>query len=208
MQDFYANSFKEGFDKVALAVAPRGYRRASIKLNAAESGPYPGFNESLAYIKQKWDIHFPESVFAYSFLDENIAAFYKEEARLSKLFQLFSLVFLIIGCLGLYGLVSFIAQRKTREVAVRKVLGASVNQILLLFSKDYVRQIALAFIIAVPVAYYSMSGWLNGFAHHITLHWWFFIIPGIFVLLIALLTVGRQTWKSATTNPMENLRNE
>lgn len=207
-QDFYTNSFKEDYDKVSLTVAPRGYRLASIKLNAQEMASFDNLAESLAYIKQKWNQHFPESVFTYSFLDENVEAFYKEEARLSKLFQLFSMVFLIIGCLGLYGLVSFLAHRKSKEVAMRKVLGASIKQILLLFSKEYVRQIILAFIIAAPVAYYFMSEWLNGFAHHIELQWWYFVIPGIFVLIMALLSVGGQTWKSATANPTESLRSE
>ncbi|MDN5210585.1 ABC transporter permease [Fulvivirgaceae bacterium BMA12] len=210
MQDFYSNSFKEHFDKVGLVKSPPDYRLASLKLNGPDGkvASYDNLRQSLEYIKRKWDEHFPESVFTYSFLDENVEAFYKEEARLSRLFQLFSFVFLMIGCLGLYGLVSFIVNRKTKEMAIRKVLGASVSQILLLFSKDYLRQIAVAFVLATPVAYYLMSAWLNGFAKQIELHWWYFVGPGVFVLFTALLSVGGQTWKSATANPSNKLRNE
>ncbi len=210
MQDFYSNSFKEHFDKVGLVVLPEHYRLASLKLIGLDGkvASYDNLSQSLEYIKRKWNEHFPESVFTYSFLDENVEAFYKEEARLSRLFQLFSFVFLMIGCLGLYGLVAFIVNRKTKEMAVRKVLGASVGQILLLFSKDYLRQIVVAFVLAAPVAYYLMSEWLNGFARQIELHWWYFVGPAVFVLFTALLSVGGQTWKSATANPSNKLRNE
>ncbi len=210
IQDIYTNSVKNELAKVALMVWPDNYRLASIKLNIPDdaSAMYDDLEQSLAYIEQKWNNHFDGSVFSYSFLDDNVQAFYEEEARITNLFQVFSLVFLVIGCLGLYGLVSFIAQKKTKEVAVRKVLGASISQILLLFSKDYMKQIAFAFVIAVPVAYYFMSEWLNGFAHQIILHWWYFVLPGVFVLFTALLSVSGTTWRSAIANPTESLRNE
>ena len=210
IEDIYSNSFKNELDKVGLMVVSDQYRLASIKLNSLTeaSSDYQGIEASLAYIEQKWNSHFDKSVFTYSFLDDNVQAFYEEEARITNLFRIFSFVFLIIGCLGLYGLVSFIVNKKTKEVAVRKVLGASISQILLLFSKDYIKQIALAFIIAVPITYYFMSGWLNGFAYQITLHWWYFVAPGVFVLSAALLSVGSTTWRSAIANPTDSLRSE
>ena len=204
IQDIHTNSFKHELEKVGLMVWRDHYRLASIKLNTSPED----LEGSLAYIEQKWNKHFDNSVFTYSFLEDNVQAFYEEEARITNLFRIFSLVFIIIGCLGLYGLVSFIAHKKTKEVAVRKVLGASISQLLLLFSKDYIKQISLAFIIAVPIAYYFMAEWLNGFAYQITLHWWFFVIPGIFVLFTALLSVGGITWQAAIANPTTNLRNE
>ena len=210
IQDIHTNSLKSELNKVALMTWPDDYRRASIKLNTADKtlARVHDLEQSLAYIEQKWNLHFDGNVFSYSFLDDNVQAFYQEEARITNLFRVFSLVFLVIGCLGLYGLVSFIAHKKTKEVAVRKVLGASISQVLVLFSKDYIKQIAFAFALAVPVAYYFMSQWLNGFAYQIALQWWLFVLPGVFVLITALLSVSGTTWRSAIANPTNSLRNE
>jgi putative ABC transport system permease protein len=210
MQDIHTNSLKSELSKVALMTWPDDYRRASIKLNVPvqASTSYHELEQTLAYIEHKWNHHFEGNVFSYSFLDDNVQAFYQEEARITNLFQVFSFVFMVIGCLGLFGLVSFVVHKKTREVAVRKVLGASITQILMLFSIDYIKQVVIAFGLAVPVAYYFMSKWLNGFAYQIDLHWWLFVLPGVLVLVMVLLSVSGTTWRSAMANPTVSLRNE
>ena len=124
------------------------------------------------------------------------------------MFQLFSIVFLVIGCLGLFGLISFVVNRKGKEVAIRKVLGASINNIIMLFSREYVQLIIISFVIAAPVAYYVVSSWLSNFSNHIDLQWWLFALPGMIVLLIALLVVSAKSLRVARSNPVDSLKYE
>jgi len=155
-----------------------------------------------------WTTRYPDSIFDYQFFDENIKAFYAQEQKYAELFQLFSIVFLLIGCLGLYGLITFVVNRKSKEVAIRKVLGATLANVLILFSKEYVQLILLSFVLAVPIAYYAVDSWLSNFAHHIELNGWLFVVPGVLVLIIALLVVGAKSAKAANRNPVESLRAE
>jgi len=117
-------------------------------------------------------------------------------------------VFLLIGCLGLYGLITFVVNRKAKEVAIRKVLGATLANVLMMFSKEYVQLIIVSFVLAVPVAYYAVNSWLSNFAHHIELNAWLFAAPGVLVLIIALIVVGAKSAKAANANPVESLRME
>ncbi len=208
IKDVYSNSLKNELDKIALMTWADHYRLASIKLHTSANTGYQDLPQTLAFIEQKWNRHFAGNVFSYSFLDDNVQAYYEEEVRLTSLFRVFSLIFIVIGGLGLYGLVSFLAKKRTKEVAVRKVLGAGISQILMLFSLDYIKQITIAVVLAIPVAYYFMNEWLNGFAHHISLRWWLFVLPGLFVLVLTLLSVSGITWRSAMANPTVSLRNE
>ena len=124
------------------------------------------------------------------------------------MFQLFSIVFLVIGSLGLFGLISFVVNRKGKEVAIRKVLGASIRNIIMLFSREYVYLIIVSFLIAVPLAYYVVNGWLSNFANHIELQWWLFVLPGVFVLMIALSVVSAKSLRVARSNPVDSLKYE
>ncbi len=207
--DFYSNSLKNEYDKMAFLQTEK-YFIANIKLNASgkKNLSYTKMNKVMNFIKVKWQNHFTENAFNFLFMDENVEAYYKEENRLAKLFQLFAIVFMIIGCLGLYGLVSFVTLRKTREMAVRKVFGASISHILFLFSKAYIIQVLIAFLIAAPIAYMLMSSWLNEFAAHISLNAWYFFLPVLFVLMTSLLSVSGVIWRSARMNPVENLKEE
>ena len=178
----------------------------SVKLdltNASMSLP-----ESVKGVEKVWSATFPEFVFSYVFLDDNIATFYAQEQKYSQMFQLFSVVFLVIGCLGLFGLISFVVNRKGKEVAIRKVLGASINNIIVLFSREYVQLIIVSFVIATPVAYYVVNNWLSNFANHIDLHWWLFVLPGALVLAIALLVVSAKSLRVARSNPVDSLKYE
>ena len=205
VDDFYSNSLKEQFDNIVLSVNRLAYDYCSIKVNASDGA---SMKNALARIQGLWKTVYPEHLFSYQFFDENIRAFYVQEEKYSKLFQIFSIIFLFIGCLGLYGLITFVVNRKAREVAIRKVLGATVSNILLLFSTEYVKLIIVSFVLAVPVTYYLVDNWLSNFADRISLKWWFFVLPGLFVLGIALLVVVAKSMRTAHANPVDRLKYE
>lgn len=150
----------------------------------------------------------PSYPFEYSFLDEDLANLYKAEQRLGNLFRIFAALAIVISCLGLYGLSAYLAERRTRELGIRKVLGASGFQLVYLLSATFTRPILIATAIAVPLAWYGMSEWLNGFAYHISIDWTIFLIAFLSALLIAWLTVSFESIKAATTNPVKSLRSE
>jgi ABC-type antimicrobial peptide transport system permease subunit len=203
--DFYSNSLKESVDN-AIFFTKDNYSAVSVKLDLRNTSM--SLPESIKSIEKVWSAAYPEYVFSYVFLDDNIETFYAQEEKYSQMFQLFSFVFLVIGCLGLFGLISFVVNRKAKEVAIRKVLGASINNIIMLFSQEYVQLIIISFVIATPVAYYVVSNWLSNFANHIELQWWLFALPGAIVLLIALLVVSAKSLRVARSNPVDSLKYE
>jgi putative ABC transport system permease protein len=151
---------------------------------------------------------FPEKVFDYSFLDEDLNEQYQSEERLGKLVRNFAGLAVLISCLGLYGLILFTTQQKVKEIGIRKVLGASVGSIVTLLSKDFLKLVGIALVIAVPLAWYAMDKWLQDFTYRITVQWWIFAIAGMLALLIALLTISFQSIKAALANPVKSLRSE
>lgn len=150
----------------------------------------------------------PSYPFSYSFLDQDIDNLYQAEQRLGNLFNVFAVLAVVISCLGLYGLSAYLAERRTRELGIRKVLGASGFQLVYLLSATFTRPILIATVIAVPLAWYGMSQWLTGFAYHITIDWTIFLIAFLSALIIAWLTVSFESIKAATTNPVKSLRSE
>ena len=142
------------------------------------------------------------------FLDQKINNFYKQENQLSQLYKIFAAIAIFISCLGLYGLVSFMAVQRTKEVGIRKVLGASVGRIVLLFSREFTFLIGVAFIIATPVAYYFMKQWLENFTYRINLGVSIFLLAILFSIVIAWLTVGWRAIRAARANPVKSLRTE
>lgn len=206
VENYYGNSLKEGADGIMFEMAAQQFRYASIKLDVRDG--QGSLSDKIKQIEQVWSGFYPEHIFEYEFFDENVRAFYEQEEKYARLFELFSFVFLVIGCLGLYGLISFVVNRKGKEVALRKVLGATVGNILVMFSKEYVQLILVSFIIAVPVAYYAVNSWLSNFANHIELRWWLFVLPGFFVLLIALMVVTTKSMRAASANPVDKLKYE
>lgn len=203
--DYYGNSLKEGSDNVIMSIEREAYAFMSVKLNSKGG---KSLHDAVEGVGKIWSETFPGYLFSYRFIDENIAAFYAQEEKYAKLFQFFSIAFLLIGSLGLYGLITFMVNQKSKEVAVRKVLGATLTSILVLFSKDYIRLITLSFILAVPIAWYMVNNWLSNFAHRIELTWWLFIVPGVGVLVITMLVVGSKMIKTARMNPAEKLKYE
>jgi putative ABC transport system permease protein len=209
LEDFHDQSLKEEFGKIAMIHNPDQFRVASIKFNVPKSGiNTENMTNSIEHIQKSWNLIFTNNVFDYEFLDKNIEAFYIEEQRISRMLQHLSVIFLLIGSLGLYGLISFMINKKMKELAIRKILGASILNILILLLKNYLILIAVAFLISFPIVHYLMKGWLQNFNNHINLQWWFFILPPLFVLIVTFLSVGRNTYQAIKTNPASTLRNE
>jgi putative ABC transport system permease protein len=171
-----------------------------IKPNAAR--------ESIAFLQETWKSFFPSEQFDFYFFDESLNANYFAEQRMSTLFKYFSMLAIFIACFGLYGLTAFMIERKVKDIGIRKILGAEILQIVFLLSKKYMLWILVSNAIAWPVGWYAMNTWLQNFAYRIDLNIWPFLLSGLLVLLIALLTVSFQAVKAATANPVESLRYE
>ncbi|HEV8082623.1 MAG TPA: ABC transporter permease [Chitinophagaceae bacterium] len=164
--------------------------------------------ETIDFIKSKWKQFFPDSDFSFSFMDDDIANLYKSQQRLAKLFTTFATLAILISLLGLFSLVALIAQQRTKEIGIRKVLGASVPEIVSLLSGSFVELILLAFIIATPIVWWAMNNWLQDFQYRITISWWIFLIAGLGSLVFALTVVAIQAIKAAIANPIKSLRTE
>ena len=162
----------------------------------------------LADLKKQWDFFNPEGPLGYTFLDDNFAKLYESEQRTQQIFSVFAALAIIIASLGLFGLSAFIIEQRTKEIGIRKVLGASVQNVLLLVSKEFLLLVGIAFIISIPVAWWAMHSWLQDFAYRIHISWWIFAIAGIVAILIALITISFQAIKAAVANPVKSLRTE
>jgi len=182
---------------------PAFYSQAGIKIETHADIP-----ETIAAMKAAWEKVYPDGVFGFKFLDQEIDAMYKAEARLYSLFKIFAGLALLISCLGLWGLASYAARQRTKEIGIRKVLGASVNAMVLLLSREFIILVLVAMLISAPLAFYGMSQWLETFAFRINISWLVFFGAGCFSLAIALLTVSFQAIKAARSNPVESLRTE
>jgi hypothetical protein len=150
----------------------------------------------------------PAYPFSYGFLDQELDQLYKGEHQLGNLFNLFAVLAILISCLGLYGLSAFMAEQRTKEIGVRKVLGASVFNIVYLLSTGFTRLILLAMVIAIPISWYAINSWLDGFAYHIHINWTIYLMACLMALIIAWLTVGYESIKAAVTNPVKSLKME
>ena len=150
----------------------------------------------------------PGQPFNYTFMDADFNKIYDAEQQTGKLFITFAVFAIFIGCLGLFGLVTYAAEQRTKEIGVRKVLGASVTGIVAMLSKDFAKLVLIAAIIAFPLAWLGMNKWLQSFAYRITISWWVFVVAGIIAILIALITVSFQAIKAAVANPVKSLRTE
>ena len=163
---------------------------------------------TLSMIRRHWEHYFPERVFDYSFLDATIDSLYKAQENLSKLVRYFAFIAIFISCTGLFSLAAFMATQRTREIGIRKVLGASVMNLVALLFQDFLRLVVLALCISTPLAWWVMDKWLHDFAYRIPLSWWIFAAAGVIAVGISFLTVGVQGLRAAGANPVESLRNE
>ncbi len=178
------------------------FNNLSIKL---AGNNIPG---QLASIEKIWKEYLPELPYQYTFLDENFNKMYQSEQRQGNIFTVFACIAIFIACLGLFGLSSFEITQRVKEIGVRKVLGAKVSTIVTLLSKDFLKLVLVATIIAFPIAWYAMFHWLQGFAYRVTIHWWVFLLSAILALIVSLVTVSFQAIRAAVANPAESLRTE
>jgi putative ABC transport system permease protein len=167
-----------------------------------------GYSELIAFIQNTWNQINSNSPFVYSFLDQDFQNNYHKERLTSQLVQYFTFIAIIIACLGLFGLTTFTAEQRRSEIGVRKVLGASILQIVTLLSKDFMKLVVISIVISSPVAYYIINQWLSGFAYRIDVEWWVFLIAGAIAIVIALFTVSFQAINTALMNPVKSLRSE
>lgn len=202
VRDFHTRPLQEEIRPCLLAARRTAYQEASIKINAQNAA------DALAYVEKTWSTTFPEFVYSFEFLDQRIANFYQQEKLMSQLFRAFSIIAIFIGCIGLLGLISFMAAQRTKEIGVRKVLGATVGNILGLFLKEFAALIAVAFIVASPIAYFTMNNWLTNFAYRINIGIGVFLLTITLSLLIAVITVGYRATRAALANPADALRYE
>jgi putative ABC transport system permease protein len=202
VKNFNGNSMKKEMKPIALGSWKMVYRLINIKIEPQHA------KQTLAAIEKLWNNTYPDFVYEYQFLDDKIASFYKQENQLSQLYKMFAGIAIFISCLGLYGFVSFMAVQRTKEVGIRKVLGASVVSIVYLFSKEFTVLIGVAFLIATPLAYYFMHRWLQNYAYRIDIGVGIFLLTILISEIIAWLTVGYQAIKAAVANPVKSLRTE
>jgi len=202
VKSFHLKSLQEAVEPCAIFANPKMYKEVAVKLNTKN------FRKTIKSVQKIWQKTYPDEVFSYQFVDEQIAKFYEKEEQLTTLIRSFAMVAILICCLGLYGMVSFMVTQRTKEIGVRKVLGAGVESIVLLFGKEFLILVSIAFIVAAPIAWYTMSSWLNSFAYRIDLKWWILGSGGILILLITLMTVGYKVVKAALMDPGKSLRME
>ncbi|WP_091144946.1 ABC transporter permease [Mucilaginibacter pineti] len=202
VKDFKTNSLRETIKPIVISPSKRFSGIVAIKIQTKN------LSATVSQLQKMWENTYPEYAYNGYFLDENIAKFYQSENQMALVYKIFAVIAIFISCLGLYGLVSFMAVQRTKEVGIRKVLGASVSSIVFLFSKEFMVLIAASFIIAVPVAWYVMSGWLQNFAYRISLSVWVFLLAIVTSIIIAWLTVGYKAMKAALVNPVKSLRSE
>ncbi len=201
MKDFHTMSLSNPLEPVVL-LDLENYQKVDMLLSSVNVG------QALEKIEGVWKATFPEYTFSYQFVDEEIGEFYEGTQRMTVIITIASLIVIFIGCLGLYGLVTYMAEQKTKEVSVRKVLGASIGSIVGLFSKEFVRLIVIAFVLAAPLAYLLMSAWLENFAYKIDLGVGLFAAAILITLIIALFTISYRSIQAARTNPAQALRND
>ena len=202
VKDYHVASLHEVVAPVLMVEFPFFYYNVGIKLSDGYSAAV------LSGIQKAYSSVYPKVFFESNFLDEHVASLYKEEQRTEQLFDLFASLSIVINMLGLIGLLSFMVEQKRKEIGIRKVLGASIRDISFILSKDFLRLILIAFLVAAPVAWIIMNKWLQDFAYRTEISWWVFVVAVLAALLITCIAVGFQTIKAAVTNPVRSLRSE
>ncbi|HET9280131.1 MAG TPA: ABC transporter permease [Flavitalea sp.] len=205
VKDFHFSNFHE-------PIKPFGFVLDSDRnprINTLFVKMLPGnVDQTINSIEKVWKAHVPDQPIEYSFQDDQISFMHKQESKFQHMFTYLTIVAIVIACLGLFGLASFTAEQRTKEIGIRKVLGASVRGLVSLLSKDFLKLVAIAIAIATPIAWYFMNHWLQDFVYRVSLSWWVFAVAGISAIFIALLTVSYQAIKAAIANPVKSLRTE
>jgi putative ABC transport system permease protein len=203
VKDYHQESLQNSFDPIVFyPEEERNFGNFSLKLTTTDLPALMNF------VKQKWNAYFPASPFSFFFLDQQFDAQYKNDKLFSTVLWLFTAIAIVIACLGLFGLSLFTIAKRNKEISIRKVLGATLLQIVGLITKDYLKLVLVAGIVALPVAFILVNNWLKDYAFHISIGFWFFLLPVLSIVTIALLTVLYQSVKAAIANPVRNLRTE
>ena len=203
IEDFHFNSLHQPITPMIIRLEENNnYNNILIRTQAGQT------KQALTSIETLYRRMNPKFPFSYSFVDSEYEKLYRSETVIGTLATIFAGLAIFIACLGLFGLATFTAEQRTKEIGVRKVLGASVSSIVTLLSKDFLKLVFIAIIIATPIAWYAMDQWLQGFAYKIEIEWWVFALAGLLAVGIALLTVSSQSVKAALMNPVKSLRSE
>jgi putative ABC transport system permease protein len=203
-RDFHFESMHQKIVPLVMLVPRNGnnYNALSIRISGNN------IPAALAHIEGTWKKFLPETPFQYTFLDENFDKLYDSEQRQGTIFTVFACIAIFIACLGLFGLSAFAITQRIKEIGIRKVLGADTGTIVTLLSKDFLKLVMIAAVIAFPIAWYAMHNWLQDFAYRINIPWWIFLLAGIVAAVVALATISVQAIKAALANPVKSLRTE
>ncbi|NID09658.1 ABC transporter permease [Fibrivirga algicola] len=202
VDNFHQQSLREAFEPLILRLIPDVQGFFSVKMVPAESA------KTIATLQSAWNQFFPGNPFEYFFLDEHFADQYRADQRFGQVFGFFTALAILVACLGLFGLASFTTVQRTKEIGIRKALGASVGEILQLLYQEFAVLVAISFVVAAPLAWFAITNWRSSYAFRANLNGWLFIVPFVAVLVIALLTVSFQTIKAALMNPVKSLQSE
>ena len=200
VKDFHFKSLHQEIEPLILRNNP--YGGLIIRTNTADIASLLGF------IENEWQKFSIKEPFSYTFLDDSFNKTYLREQKMGAILSIFTGLTIFVACMGLFGLVTFAAERRVREIGIRKVLGSRVPEIIGLLSKDFIKLILISFIIAFPLGYFLMEQWLQDFAYRIQIQWWVFLLAGFLTTLIALITIGFKSYKAASANPVKSLRTE
>ena len=201
MKDFNFNSLRENVSHLTLIL---GEERGALNIRVKTSN-MPGF---INQVENKWKEMSPNQQFDYSFMDQDFDATYRTEQRMGKIFVSFTSLAIIIACLGLFGLAAYAAEQRTKEIGIRKVLGAGVSTIVAMLSIDFIKLVIVSIVIAAPLAWFAMQYWLQGFAYRQNIQWWIIAVAGLGAIVIAFATISFQSVKAALINPIKSLRSE
>jgi putative ABC transport system permease protein len=204
VSNHHQESLHQAYDAHIFRLIPSANRYYSLKLHMDKNR----LSEAVQSAEKLWGSYFPGNPFEYFFMDEHFAAQYKADQQFGNTFGLFAILAIFVSCLGLLGLASFVTTQRTKEIGVRKIVGAGIPNILLLLTKDFLRPVLISFLIAIPLTYYLLGQWLGSFAFKISLDVWMFILPALLILAIALATISSQTIRAASANPVKSLRSE
>lgn len=202
IKDFHDRSLQSDIQPLFIASSLEMYYALAVRIKMSD------VSSTLASLEKNWSATYPDLIYSYNFLDDQIASFYQKEERMLTMIQVFSCIALLIGCMGLYGLVSFLAIQKTKEIGIRKVLGSSVTQILAIFGKEFIYLVLIAFIIAAPIGWLLMSNWLSGYTYRIDFDLWIYALELGIISAIVLFTVGYRSLRAAVVNPVESLKSD
>jgi putative ABC transport system permease protein len=202
VKDFHFRSLQNEIKPLSMRIEPDGCDMISVNVQAKN------LPATIAAIEGKWKATIPYRPFSYTFADELFDRQYRSEDRFGKLFLNFAVLAILISCLGLLGLASYATLQRTKEIGIRKVLGAGVPRIVSLLSREFMVLVGIAFLIATPITYYFMDKWIKDFYYRTSIQWWIFLLGGVLALVIALLTISFQAARAAMANPVKALRSE